>query len=444
MKRKADCPVCHEPVRMAGSNDYEKGILANKQLEQQVDIYKGMREDLRSSLVRLDVFEKERAMGVVLQNNGEGGKEEDDTTAQEKMGKRKEEQPSTRPSKRARRTVAKKSTYSENDSEIDNDDDEDFEDDSSNSKMPASSHHELKQPELKRKPTTNYHKLNKKKKAELCQKEGLSTRGTEDELQRRHSDFIALYNSECDSEHPRSVEDLVEVIKSRELSIKEEAAKDLYSGAKQHNKLMGNLGNCMKAYNDGSIDKPTSGNKAFDAEMKNNFKEMIELVKKRNVTNGDEHDSAINSNGGAQESGGIDGIGSMASLSNRSCLQQSASISESGRIRSASASTSATMGGIKASTPQSARQKNKHKQKSSPPSLSKATAKRASPQKFSRSNSRSSKVSNLGPWSCQACTFENMRNTTRTARCQMCDAVRPKELDLGKRANEREVVNIDC
>ena len=42
----------------AGSSNYEKVILPNKPLEQQVDVYKQYRNQLRESVVRLDVLRK--------------------------------------------------------------------------------------------------------------------------------------------------------------------------------------------------------------------------------------------------------------------------------------------------------------------------------------------------------------------------------------------------
>lgn len=53
-----------------------------------------------------------------------------------------------------------------------------------------------------------------------------------------------------------------------------------------------------------------------------------------------------------------------------------------------------------------------------------------------------SRISSLGPWVCNACTYHNLRNTAKKARCEMCDAVRPIELGRGRRAVE--VVNIEC
>jgi hypothetical protein len=209
MKRKVDCPKCNEPVRMPGSSDYEKGILPNKQLEQLVDAYTLCRDEMRESLVRLDLLEKAKALGV------------DIAASSQKVWKHDEVRPNDceiRSSKRIR-TMVKKADHS---SDSDFDDDEDNAGvyvDQRNLKIPASMlPHGQHQP--KRKTTVNYHSLKKKQLVELCQKEGLSTHGGETELKKRHSDFITLYNSECDSAHPRSVKELRAEIRNRELSIK--------------------------------------------------------------------------------------------------------------------------------------------------------------------------------------------------------------------------------
>ena len=225
MKRKAECPLCNKPVQMPGSSDYEKGILANKSLEQQVDTYKICRERLRDSLVRLDVLEQEKELGI-LSNGGDGKNRK-----RGKGTKNQEENIGTRSSKRSRRTVAKKTKHSSSsetesdDKNNDDDSDEDFDDDYYNSKMPSSNNvPSVANPKTKehrcKKPTVSYHSMNRKKLVDLCQKEGLDVTGNETELKHRHSYFITLYNSECDSEHPKPVKELLKEVKNREKAIK--------------------------------------------------------------------------------------------------------------------------------------------------------------------------------------------------------------------------------
>ena len=247
MKRKADCPICNVEVKLPGSNNsgYEKAIIPNKHLSQQVNLYKscGIRDEIRSSLVRLDILEQEKLLGITKFDGGVCGGMEEDKLCNNGGSKKKKrvgnEDKSLRCSKRSRRqtttSTAAAAMMKSNDSSDDDDDnkDEDYKDDNdgedyndinNNSKMPASSSSSTNQKttstKLKRKPPVSYHNMNKKKLVELCSKEGLDVTGNETQLKQRHSDFIILYNSECDSDHPRSVKELVKELRNREKHIK--------------------------------------------------------------------------------------------------------------------------------------------------------------------------------------------------------------------------------
>jgi len=80
MKRKADCPICNVEVKLPGtssnSSGYEKAIIPNKHLSQQINLYKscGIRDEIRSSLVRLDILEQEKRLGMF---GGVGGMEDE-------------------------------------------------------------------------------------------------------------------------------------------------------------------------------------------------------------------------------------------------------------------------------------------------------------------------------------------------------------------------------
>jgi len=240
MKRKADCPICNVEVKLPGTSGYEKAIIPNKHLSQQVNLYKscGIRDEIRSSLVRLDILEQEKRLGITKFDigGGVGGGMEEDELGNGKKKKRDEEDKSLRCSKRSRRqtttSTAAAAMMKSNDSSDDDDDDNEDEDynddvvdgdeedcnDNNNSKMPASSSTNQKttNTKLKRKPPVSYHNMNKKKLIELCSKEGLDVTGNEIQLKQRHSDFIILYNSECDSDFPRSVKELVKELRNRE------------------------------------------------------------------------------------------------------------------------------------------------------------------------------------------------------------------------------------
>ena len=239
-------------VRMPGSTDHERGIVPDRQLEQRVDAYARVRDRLRESLVRLDVLERERASSEIYRrddigSNGGGGGVA--AAASERGPPRRGGRErgaaaagggdgGPKPPKRARATAARKVRRSragesgiddDDDYDDDDDDDEDCDgdyDDPSDSKMPRDGEAaeqappEQQKQQLKRKATVSYHNMNRKKLVDVCRKEGLSTQGNEAELKQRHSDYITLYNSELDSEHPRSVRELLNEIKSREMSIK--------------------------------------------------------------------------------------------------------------------------------------------------------------------------------------------------------------------------------
>lgn len=61
---------------------------------------------------------------------------------------------------------------------------------------------------LQRRGPTRYYGLKRKQLQALCQSEGLSTLGTDEELRQRHADFCLLVNAECDSEFPRTEDEL--------------------------------------------------------------------------------------------------------------------------------------------------------------------------------------------------------------------------------------------
>ena len=248
MKRKTECPQCNKPVSIPNSSDYQKAIIPNKYLEQQVIIYKKTREPLRGELVALDVLRQEKKLGTTMTNNNNnwGGlmntKEGKNGCGNKKRrGKVQKEEGKnahghgTRLSKRAR--PSKKMNYAD-DTEADSD--EDYEDDydeydNTNAQQQSNNHSYAaaasnqssaaarNQPPsqlLKRKPTVSYHGVKPKKLREMCKHEGLSATGSDAELKHRHSEFITLYNAECDSEHPRTVNELIKELNGREKSIK--------------------------------------------------------------------------------------------------------------------------------------------------------------------------------------------------------------------------------
>jgi hypothetical protein len=173
-----------------------------------------MREGLRNALARLNVLEKERVTQGTALN---GGHAVAPTAVKRKSEEEEVGTGETRTSTRASRNASKKTKYTHDSSDSDNDNDSDFEvvehpvEDKRQSKPKVV---------LQRKTLASYHGLKRKKLAELCSKEGLPTDGSDEELKKRHSEFITLYNSECDAAYPRSVSELVKEIKKREIGRK--------------------------------------------------------------------------------------------------------------------------------------------------------------------------------------------------------------------------------
>lgn len=112
-----------------------------------------------------------------------------------------------RRSKRACNKEANRTKY------IDSGDSDDDDDNYDQQQQPPTKKTKLS---LQRKTIPSYHGMKRKKLTELCVKEGLPCNGSDEEMKKRHSDYITLYNSECDAAYPRSVGELVKEIKSRE------------------------------------------------------------------------------------------------------------------------------------------------------------------------------------------------------------------------------------
>lgn len=159
-----------------------------------------------------DIMESEDVNGVAVKRNNDVVKKEDN-------GKRLSRACNNRGNKKIR--------YAE-DSDISDDGDDDKNDDvnyipnhdkSNTTIQPQQQQqppHKKPKIALTRKTPISYHGLKRKKLIELCSKEGLHTNGSDEELKKRHSDYITLYNSECDAEYPRSGGELVMEIRRRE------------------------------------------------------------------------------------------------------------------------------------------------------------------------------------------------------------------------------------
>lgn len=433
MKRKADCPQCQTTIRIP----YEKEIIPNRQLEQQIDVYRKCKDPMRASLVRLDVLEKEKALTSQKKTK---------RSAQEMMDSNGREELNGL-SKRTQRAVARREVIASLDSDVMKDDNENDEECNEPPQQKQQQHHVLK-----RKPTISYHNMNKKKLIDICQKEELSTVGNEKELRHRHSDYITLYNSECDSDHPRSVKELRNEIKNREMSIKREAEQ---VGPRQHYTLLQQLANSVEARNGGSIDRLTTSNVAFDTKLNTKFAELIASVKMRDTGRRTivEHNISMTQNVSVEQKG------------NSMCLHDSTSLEnyhDDDDVRLACSLKGQPTTNDIVLPLVTVESSDKMAENKSDVWATSSSGKCASSNKATKkltltttttttTIAPATRIQNLGPWICDACTYNNVRNIARNSRCEMCNTVRSRVVDSEQQCsstatstNDAEIVNIDC
>jgi hypothetical protein len=117
----------------------------------------------------------------------------------------------------------------------------------------------------------------------LCAQQGLSTQGTEKLLQERHSNFVLLHNSECDSFRPRSKTQLVQIIHQREKERAREQRKSVFDGdyracMQRIYRERKRLGESKQNVKWNTI---LSGNIQFDEEMANGFHKLKSELEER-------------------------------------------------------------------------------------------------------------------------------------------------------------------
>jgi hypothetical protein len=114
----------------------------------------------------------------------------------------------------------------------------------------------------------------------LCNAEGLSTAGSDQDLIERHEAFVTFHNVKCDSFHQRSQQELLREFNQRAQAHLEESIQVRFSGGNNEDTCM----ECLKerrkqlgenAEPDAAVVAQMSGNKAFDKQLKNNFAKLI-------------------------------------------------------------------------------------------------------------------------------------------------------------------------
>ena len=245
MRRKMNCPTCRADIP---GTDITKSLIVINALESFIDSYKVVRPLLQQAL------RPGTATEAAPETNAEG----DDNG----LVALNDSHVNSRRRKRSRRN------YAENDEDEDDNQETESEEDEC-----------VEVVSMKKRRKMSYHGKKKKQLKDMCKEEGLPTDGTEEELRARHEAFITLYNTECDSIHPRSPAKIVKEIVSEERKRKAEARnsrKDskIMDQLKKNREQLGNSpsGEGGMAY---------SGNAEFDSKMKSNFAKMAAELKAR-------------------------------------------------------------------------------------------------------------------------------------------------------------------
>ena len=309
-------------------------------------------------------------------------------------------------------------------------------------------------PPRKRKPTPNYHGLKHKQLLELCHSESIPTTGcsSDSELKHRHSEFIMLYNAECDSQHPLSAQEVIAEIMKQEKGRKREAKEALRNGTAQHTIYMKRLSESMSnSSSSGGEDgkkKVTTGSKKLDGEMDQKFKDMIEKVKARK--NGEE--KVDDGDGGDENQGGVvpSCIAAATAANNASKPRATRSsgvsvVATAPSMKAAASTTSFRTKSISTKDDDDVKPKAKATPSKSHRSTATSTTRALSKNQATLSSAKKKQSSSFssisaGPWKCNACTFENHKFKAANARCEMCDAPRPEK----ENTSNSEVIAIDC
>jgi hypothetical protein len=176
LKREACCPVCRAQVDASGV-EFAKCLRPNRSVGVLVEIFLGIRDDLRTTLL---------------------------TTAGQEPVASKEEQAAP-PRRSSRRSEAAAVVVE-----------------------PATA---AVARTLIKKSRPAFTCMKKKQLQELCRKEGLSATGSEKDLVARYEVFLTLYNAEADATHPRLPADLVRLVEQRERARKEHTHRDQWGEA---------------------------------------------------------------------------------------------------------------------------------------------------------------------------------------------------------------------
>jgi len=255
-----------------------------------------------------------------------------------------------------------------------------------------------------------------------------------------------LYNAECDSEFPRSVQELVAEIGRREKAKKEEILQSMHNGTTSHKKHIQTLKQSRGTI--ASQPKLSSGNAAFDAALEEGFARLIADAKERGIVPpnhgkkrkrieeetgaGTYHAASVATNTLHTQSPSKGSNGTTGTtysnppppviIPNKEQIQQIKNpyVTSSPSIRGTSFSSTATTSKLQTSRKSS--KLSLHR-----PPQGRTTTARSTSSPFTSSSSASSII---GPWQCNACTYYNKVKTWSSAKCEMCNC--PRNAQVGK------------
>jgi len=474
LKRQAFCPVCLDQVKDTPPH-FNKSLQSNRSMELVILKFQALRANLKGALQQNSSNENATSTMNDASNVAAAPGDNSETS-------------------RLRRS--KRTNYAEDD----NNDDEAIPEPPAEAAVAVGDTATAAPVQRKKMVLPQYSRLKKKQLREICAKEGLSTSGSDDELKKRHEGFVSLYNSECDSFHPRSHAELVKVITSREQECKKEATKSRYNGSGNHAQCMEQLKQSRKMIGeqqDTVSSTASSGDEAFDTEMKNNFAKLIEqarqgIKKKQAASNRDDDkssggddteqpgsmdrddESKENSTSGdnvqpdveqasfteskvaaedtslpkciaeaqaamAQKSGGncekdMPAVGEQSAGAELSELPDSVPPVAS---MHASGETDKTTSASAIASSHATHDTTKRKGTLNVVRTSKKKAKVAP---IARERRTSAGGSIIGPWTCPLCTFYNTSRTDSKAKCAMCGTLRQS----GTSGSGDDYIEIDC
>jgi hypothetical protein len=177
----------------------------------------------------------------------------------------------------------------------------------------------------------------------------------------------------------------------------------------------------------------TSGDAAFDAAMNNNFAEMIRKHK---------HKMRMGKENNAKTGSSDDVVAESEAVP----VQASSELKRDSAVSDDSLDTEPISESSSSYTPPSAKKSSIAEEAEwlADEPLTSRPKKTPNKKKKTPIPSSSSRIVDAGTWKCSTCTYDNERNTSAKATCEMCGALRAKQVKTVLDRRDVEIVNIDC